>query len=104
MPQQVAPLMTMLRRPSAWLPLALSFVALAFVAGFAITVGIAGDQSHDEGVAARTFQLTMLGVVAAIVFFAIRWLPVAPKAAIRVLALQVAVAALPVITILLLER
>lgn len=97
-------MISLLRRPSAWVPMLLSLAALALVAGYALTVGVGVGRDQDEGTAARTFQLTMLAVALAIAFFAVRWLPVAPMAAMRVLVLQLLIAAVPVITILLLER
>ena len=57
----------------------------------------------DEGAEARIFQLLMLLDAIAIAVFAARWLPVAPKAAVSVIALQVVVAAIPLVTLAVLE-
>jgi hypothetical protein len=44
----------------------------------------------DEGTAAHLFQLLMVAEVPIVAFFAIKWLPRAPKQALQVLALQAA--------------
>ncbi len=78
--------MTLLRRPSAILPLAMSFAALAIVAAYAVLFGTA-RQPH-EGTAAHLWQLLMAGQVPVIAFFAVRWLPARPGQALVVLVLQ----------------
>ncbi len=94
----------LLRRPSAWLPIILSIVALAMVLGYATLFGtVQGAQPHDEGTPARLFQLLMTASALAVVFFAARWLPRAPRQAATIIVLQVLVACLPVAVILLLE-
>jgi hypothetical protein len=42
----------------------------------------------DEGTAAHVFQLLMIAQVPIVAFFAIKWLPRAPRQALQVLALQ----------------
>jgi len=44
----------------------------------------------DEGTAAHLWQLLMTGQLPIVAFFAIKWLPQAPKQAVPVLALQAA--------------
>jgi hypothetical protein len=44
----------------------------------------------DEGAAAHIWQLLMAGQLPVIAFFAIKWLPQAPKETLAILALQVA--------------
>ena len=79
---------SMLRKPSAFIPLAMSLAALATVLGHIILFGTA--RQVDEGTAAHIFQL-LLGVQLPIVlFFAIKWLPRFPRPALLVLALQAA--------------
>jgi hypothetical protein len=46
----------------------------------------------DEGTAAHLWQLLMAGQLPIVLFFAIRWLPQAPRYALPVLALQAAAA------------
>lgn len=80
----------MLRRPSAFVPLAMSGAALLVVLAH-IAVHGAGHEP-DEGAAAHLWQLLMAGQVPFIAVFLIRWLPQAPRAAWPVLVLQVAAA------------
>jgi hypothetical protein len=81
---------TMLRRPSAFLPVAMSLAALATVLAHVVMFGVAREA--DEGTAAHIFQLLMIAEVPIVAFFAIKWLPRFPRPALRVLALQVGAA------------
>ena len=81
----------MIKRPSAFVPMAMSFAALAIVLVHIIRSGVAREA--DEGTAAHLWQLLMAAQIPIIAFFAIRWLPQSPRSALPVLALQ-AVAAL----------
>ena len=74
------------RKPSAFLPLAMSLTALAVVLGHIVIYGVAREA--DEGAAAHIWQLLMAGQVPVVAFFAVKWLPRAPRAALAVLALQ----------------
>lgn len=80
----------LLRRPSAFLPIAMSTAALALLVGYILMFGTARQQ--DEGTAAHLWQLLMAGQVPVIGFFALRWIPAEPKKALPVLALQIAAA------------
>ena len=82
---------SMLKQPSAFLPVAMSLAALATVLGHVAMFGVAREA--DEGTAAHIWQLLMAGQVPVVAFFAIKWLPRSPGLAMRVLVLQ-AVAAL----------
>jgi hypothetical protein len=75
-----------LKNPSAFLPLAMSFGALATVLIYVAMFGAA--RQTDEGTAAHIWQILMAGQIPIIVFFAIKWLPQTPKQALLVLALQ----------------
>jgi hypothetical protein len=83
---------TIVRKPSAFLPLAMSLTALALLGGayvFALATGQAGLQrQQDEGAIAHLWQLLMAGQLPVLIFFAIRWLPRAPRQTLYVLALQ----------------
>ncbi len=81
---------TLLRRPSALIPIAMSLSALATVLAYAAMHGT-GRQA-DEGTAAHVWQLLMAGQVPVIGFFAIKWLPTQPRQALQVLALQIGAA------------
>jgi DNA-binding CsgD family transcriptional regulator len=75
-----------LKNPSAFLPLAMSFGALATVLIYVAMFGAA--RQADEGTAAHIWQILMAGQIPIIVFFAIKWLPRTPKQALLVLVLQ----------------
>jgi DNA-binding CsgD family transcriptional regulator len=75
-----------LKIPSAFLPLAMSFGALATVIIYVAMFGTA--RQADEGTAAHIWQILMAGQIPIIVFFAIKWLPRTPKQALLVLVLQ----------------
>lgn len=79
---------TMMKRPSAFLPVTMSFVALAMVLGYLAVFGAAREA--DEGTAAHIFQLLMIAQVPIVSAFAIKWLPESPRSALAVLMLQVA--------------
>ena len=91
----------LMRKPSAWLPMLLSLAAVALIVGHVALVGVA--RQADEGTEARIFQLLMMVDAVAITAFAVRWLPVAPRAALTVVALQVLLAAIPLVTIAALD-
>ncbi len=84
-------LSTMIKRPSAFVPVAMSLAALAIVLVHIIRSGVARE--GDEGTAAHLWQLMMAAQIPIVAFFAVRWLPQSPRLALPVLALQ-AVAAL----------
>ena len=77
---------TMLRQPSALIPLAMSVAAIGLVLGHTAFFGVAREP--DEGAAAHLWQILMAGQIPVIAFFALRWLPRAPRQALIVLALQ----------------
>ena len=81
---------TMLRKPSALLPVAMSFAALTLVLAHVAMFGAAREA--DEGAAAHLWQLLMAGQVPILAFFAIKWLPQAPRPTLLLLALQVVAA------------
>jgi len=76
----------MLKHPSAFLPVAMSLGALATVLAFIALHGTAPQA--DEGAAAHTWQLLMAAQAPIVLFFAIKWVPRFPRAAVLILALQ----------------
>jgi hypothetical protein len=85
-------IITLLRRPSAWGPIAMSLAAAGLVWWHVARVGLAPvdvTQPTDEGAEARLFQLLLLLQAPVVLYFAARWLPERPRAAAIVLALQV---------------
>lgn len=75
-----------MKQPSAWLPLAMSFAALALVLGHVAIFGVVHEA--DEGLAAHLWQLLMATQVPIVAFFALMYLPQKPKQALLVLVLQ----------------
>ena len=76
------------RQWSALLPLAMSIAGLALVLGH-VAVSGAGPEA-DEGTAARLWWLLMGAQLPVVAWFAITWLPRAPRMVLLVLALQAA--------------
>lgn len=79
-----------IRQPSALIPIAMSAAALALVLGYAAVFGTA--RQADEGTAAHLWQLLMAGQLPVVLYFAIRWLPTAPRRALTILGVQVGAA------------
>ena len=82
---------SMLRKPTAFLPLAMSLGALATVAIAAIVAAQHGGHlggEKDEGSAAHMWQLLMTVQIPIVLWFAAKWLRRAPQASFSVLALQ----------------
>jgi hypothetical protein len=77
---------TIIRQPSAFLPVAMSLAALAMVLGHIALFG--ATREADEGTAAHIFQLLIVAQVPIVAWFAIKWLPRAPSQALVVLAVQ----------------
>ena len=75
-----------IKRPSGWLPIAMSSAALATVLIHIVRFGTAREA--DEGTAAHIWQILMAAQLPIIAFFAINWLPRSPQQALLVLALQ----------------
>jgi DNA-binding CsgD family transcriptional regulator len=90
-----------LKNPSAFLPLAMSFGALATVLIYVAMFGAA--RQADEGTAAHIWQILMAGQIPIILFFAFKWLPRTPKQAMLVLVLQGAAAVLALAPVFLLR-
>lgn len=89
-----------LARPTAFVPLVLSVAALLLVVGHAAFFGI--QPAADEGTPAHIFQLLMAAQLPLVAFFAMRWLPEHPRAALEVLVLQGAAACAAITSVLFL--
>ena len=80
------------KKPSALIPMAMSLTALAMLGGlyaYGMATGRGGlVREPDEGAAAHIWQLLMAGQIPVLAFFAIKWLPRAPRQALYVLGLQ----------------
>jgi hypothetical protein len=81
---------TVLKHPSAFLPVSLSLAALATVLQFVASHGTAPQA--DEGAAAHIWQLLMAAQAPIVLFFAVKWLPRSPRQALPVLGLQLGAA------------
>jgi hypothetical protein len=80
--------LAMMKKPSAFLPVVMSFAALAVVLAHVAMFGVAREA--DEGTAAHLWQLLMAAQLPLLAFFAITWLWRSPKPALLVMALQAA--------------
>ena len=92
---------SLLKRPTAIIPLFMSLAAFLLIVAVVSTVGVTYQQ--DEGAAARIFQLLIVLQVPIIAFFAFKWLPQSPRSALMVLLIQASAAVIPVATIIWLE-
>ena len=79
---------TLIRTPSALIPLIMSLSALLLVLGSVAIFGVVHEA--DEGTAAHLFQLLIAGQLPIVAVFAIKWLARAPREALIVLTLQAA--------------
>jgi hypothetical protein len=82
--------LTILKQPSAFLPMVLSIAALATVIGHIAMFGVAREV--DEGPAAHIFQLLMITQLPIVAFFVITRLRRNPRQTLLILALQVGAA------------
>jgi hypothetical protein len=94
---------SLLKQPSAWIPLAMSFAALAMITFYTAIHGFASSGNGDEGAPAHIFQLIMVAQLPIAGYFAIKWLPKRPRQALLVLALQVAAWIIPIVTVMWFE-
>ena len=74
------------KKPSAFLPMAMSLAALTTVLISIALFGVVHET--DEGAAAHIWQLLMAGQMPILMLFVLKWLPRAPKQTLFVLALQ----------------
>jgi len=79
-------LSTLLRQPSAYVPVLMSIAALALVLGHVAVFGVVHEE--DEGAAAHIFQLLLAAQVPIVAYFTFKWLPASPREALVVLSLQ----------------
>ncbi len=79
---------SLLKKPSAWIPIALSLIVVAM---FAIGIALFGppQREPDEGTGAHLFQIWLVLEVLMIGFFAARWLPQRPTQTLVVLTIQI---------------
>lgn len=78
--------LSLIKKPSAFLPILMSLAALGLALGHVAIYGIVHEE--DEGTPAHIFQLLMALQAPILLFFAIKWLPRAPRQAATVIAIQ----------------
>jgi len=84
----------LLKKPSAWIPIVIPLIFFAYLVIYITIFGIVREE--DEGTGAHLFQLWLVLEPLMVGFFAVRWLPRAPKQALLILALQIVAAFLPI--------
>ena len=85
----VAMTLSLLKQPSAWIPITLSLTWVAFWIFHLVMLGVPRPEP-DEGTAAHLFQLWLVLETLMVAFFAIKWLPQRPQQALPILILQIA--------------
>jgi len=85
---------SLLKKPSAWVPIAIPVAFFAYMVVYISLFGIVRET--DEGVGAHLFQLWLALEPLMVGFFAVKWLPRAPRQALVILALQIVAALLPI--------
>jgi hypothetical protein len=91
MDQYPASVLSLSKKPSACVPMAMSLTALAVVlGGIAAPSGMVRDT--DEGAIAHIWQLLMAGQLPILMYFVIKWLPRLPRQTLYVLAVQIGAA------------
>jgi hypothetical protein len=75
------------KKPSAFVPMAMSLAALTVVIGSVTLLGVVHEA--DEGAVAHIFQLLMAGQVPIVAYFVLKWLPRVPRQTLYILAIQI---------------
>lgn len=83
-------ILSLSKKPSAFVPMAMSLTALAVVLSSIFMFGVI--HQADEGAIAHIWQLLMAGQLPILAYFVIRWLPRVPRQTLYVLSLQIGVA------------
>jgi hypothetical protein len=92
---------SLLKQPSAWIPLAMSFAALIMILVYVAIIGIVHHE--DEGTPAHIFQSIMVAQLPIIAYFGFKFPPERLKQSLIILALQVIIWLVPIATIIWLE-
>jgi hypothetical protein len=75
-----------MKEPGAWIPTAMSLAAIVTVLSHLAIFGVAREA--DEGAAAHIWQFLMAGQLPVVAFYAVKWLPRAPRLTLWVLGVQ----------------
>ena len=92
---------SLFKQPTAWIPLMMSFLALALILGYVAIFGVV--QQEDEGAVARIFQFLMILQIPVIVFFGLAWLLKRFKEALTVLVVQIIAWMIPILAVMWFE-
>ncbi len=95
-------MLPVISKPSAWIPFAMSAVALVMVVGYVMLFGVQ-QSSGDEGIMARLFQLLLVGQIPVIGYFVVKWYPRNSKQVLKTVVLQILAALVPFLTVFFLE-
>jgi len=87
-------IISIIKKPGAWIPIVISLIFFAFIIIYITIFGIV--RQKDEGTGAHLFQLWLVLEPLMVGFFAVKWLPRAPKQALPILTLQIIAALLPI--------
>lgn len=90
MNQYPVSVLSLFKKPSAFIPMAMSLTALTWCLGGIAAHGVVREP--DEGLAAHIWQLLMAGQLPLLAYFVIRWLPRVPRQTLYVLSLQIGAA------------
>jgi hypothetical protein len=90
MNQYLASVLSLCKKPSAFIPMAMSLTALTWCLGGIAVHGVVREP--DEGLAVHSWQLLMAGQLPLMAYFAFKWLPRVPRQTLYVLALQIGAA------------
>jgi len=93
---------SLIKKPSAWFPLLLTASVLGMMGLYFANI-IPPEPTGDEGIMAHSFQLWAMFEFVAILFFAFKWTPREPREAWKIIALQIALAIVPVAVVWFLE-
>jgi len=99
--EKISEIKSLLKEPSAWIPIAISLLALTMILGYVAIFGIVHNE--DEGAPAHIFQLLMVLQLPIAAYFAFKWLPKRPIQALIVLALQAVAWIIPILAVIWLE-
>ena len=92
---------SILKKPSAWIPIVIPLIFFAYLVIHITIFGIVREK--DEGTGAHLFQLWLVLEPLMVGFFTVKWLPRAPKQALLILALQIVAALLPISVVFFLK-
>jgi len=87
-------MISLLKKSSAWIPIAMSLTVFVIMLVTLATAGVPVIQT-DEGTGAHLFQIWFVLEILMGLFFAIKWLPQRPIQTLLILTIQVIAVLLP---------